>query len=896
MASTRIASLVATTVFGLTAPLSGQVAPPSADPALPARPAAAERFNLGLRGVYFIENQGQWSDASVHYGLKSRGLDVAFRESSFTMHLARECASTSRAREEAGFAPSPGSAGEGRRGGELLHHTNYEFNLSLEREALLPHGRGSSGEPAEYEHLTLTVTFPGSNPVAPRGAQPQAAKFNYFVGGEGRGTASNVPSFGAVVYENLYSGIDLLVTGNDDGVMKYEFHCAPGADYSQIRIHYEGIDSLCVNDDGDLEIATSFGTLLDGAPIVWQEGVNSLPRLRGGGPGRGSSDLVEMPIRASAQGSIHPHPDPPPQSRGREQSAAARQTIPARFELVDAATYRIALDAAPDPSLPLVIDPEVEWMYYLGGSGRDFANCVDSDETGGIMVAGITESADFEGARNTSHGGTDAFIAKLTDSGSLLWMTYLGGTLVDYATGVATSDGTHTYVAGETTSSNFVGQLNSHHGGATDAFALKVDSLGEVEWMVYLGGRSSDDARGIDLDAVGNALVAGSTQSTDFEGRNNGFHGRSDAYVAKVSPIGQIQWMTYLGGSGGDLGGDYGSGVAVDSAGSSYVTGWTFSLNFEGRINDPHGFFEVYDAFALKVSSAGRVQWMRYLGGGDWDYGWGIAVDQFGEVYITGDTRSAEFEGRNNAFHGGATDAFALRLSSSGALHWMTYLGGSSIESGNDIAVDRTGTSCVTGYTRSTDFEGRDNSFHGGGISGDCIVVRIDTSGVLEWMTYLGGSESEEGQDIAVDSDGQIVVAGSTVSTDFEGRSNSHHGSDFDAFLLKLRLADVPQLTVAPTCPSGGPIQIEWSGATPGGQVALIFARNTGSFIIPNNRPCAGTQLGLGSNQIQIVYNGHAGVNGSRTLNTTAGPGACGGYLQLLDLTTCGTSNVARVE
>jgi len=105
-----------------------------------------------------------------------------------------------------------------------------------------------------------------------------------------------------------------------------------------------------------------------------------------------------------------------------------------------------------------------------------------------------------------------------------------------------------------------------------------------------------------------------------------------------------------------------------------------------------------------------------------------------------------------------------------------------------------------------------------------------------------------------------------------------------------------PLLTVTPNCPSGGPIRIEWSGATPGGQIALIFARNTGSFIIPNNMPCAGTQLGLGANQIQLAWQGGAGPNGSRTLNATAGPAACGGHLQLLDLTRCATSNVVRVE
>jgi hypothetical protein len=104
------------------------------------------------------------------------------------------------------------------------------------------------------------------------------------------------------------------------------------------------------------------------------------------------------------------------------------------------------------------------------------------------------------------------------------------------------------------------------------------------------------------------------------------------------------------------------------------------------------------------------------------------------------------------------------------------------------------------------------------------------------------------------------------------------------------------RLSVAATCPAGGPIRVEWEGATPNGRAALIFARNTGSVTIPPQYPCAGTQLGLGASQIQLAWQGGGGADGSRILSASTGSGACGGYLQLLDLTTCGTSNVARVE
>jgi len=117
-------------------------------------------------------------------------------------------------------------------------------------------------------------------------------------------------------------------------------------------------------------------------------------------------------------------------------------------------------------------------------------------------------------------------------------------------------------------------------------------------------------------------------------------------------------------------------------------------------------------------------------------------------------------------------------------------------------------------------------------------------------------------------------------------------------FMARVIAVAPSQITLAVTaqCPGGGGIIVEWGGATPNGQVALLFARSTGNFIIPNNRPCAGTVLGLSSNQLQIGFTGGAGQGGSRMIQGNIGPGACGGFLQLVDLTTCGTSNTAEIR
>ena len=805
----------------------------------PAAPRSAESgtsMHLGLRGVYFVPNQGQWSDASIAYGFRTRGLDVAFRASSLTMHMTRETNESNNSTEA-----SPKRERGGARG--------------ISHEVCLADASGSLCERADFERLTLTVTFPGSNDVMPIGAKPQAAKFNYFVGEERR-AASDVPSFGKVVYPNLYDGIDLHVMGNDDGVLKYEFHVAPGADYSQIRIAYDGTHSLDVDSPGDLLNRTSSANGRRDAPAVWQMNHSS-------------------------------HLD-----------------IPAHFEPGGDHTARIALDGGIDSGSALFIDLEFSGLNSPQSEGYDEGSGIALDSAGNALITGRTTSIDFAGRNNAEGGNQDAFVAKVSPSGILQWMTYVGGSDFDHAYGIAVDGAGNSLVTGVTASIDFNGRKNEHEGGYShyDAFALRVSPAGALQWMVYLGGSGYDEGWCIATDDAGNALVSGRTESIDFEGRNNVCHGDRDAYVAKVSPTGALQWMTYLGGSDYDAG----SGIAVNSDGETLVAGSTRSNDFKGQINTYHD--GGLDAYVARVSASGMIQWMTYLGGNGRDEGNAIALDQADNALVTGYTESTDFEGRNNAYR--FYDAFVVKVNARGAVEWMTYLAGDDYDEGHGIAVDSAGNALVSGETRSIDFERRNNKHHGG--NSDAILFKVSHAGALEWATYLGGSGDryERGYAVAVDGADNAWVTGYSNSRDFEGRNNAYHGGTWDAFALKVSASGIlqwmtylggggegiPQLTATATCPSGGPIQLSWTGATGGGEIAILFARNTGSATIPNGNPCAGTVLGLGSNQIQIAYQGSAGANGSRTVNSTTGPGACGGYLQLLDLTTCTTSNVARIE
>ncbi|MCC5785873.1 MAG: SBBP repeat-containing protein [Phycisphaerales bacterium] len=681
-----------------------------------------------LRGVHFVPNQGQWEDA-VLYGFKSRGVDIAFDESSLTMHLHR--GSTHSERRVAAAVEEFGPFWcESRRQGWSWPQAHCWSGASI-----LDSGWTEVASDTEAtETLTLTVSFPSSNSSRPRGINPQAGRFNYFIGDDQSRWASDVPSYGTIVYEGIYDGTDLHVMGSD-GILKYEFHSAPGADHEQIRIRYDGIESLSIDGDGGLRIQTAFGTLRDNAPVVWQT------------------------------------------------IGGRREYLPSRFQILDTQTYTIELLAEPDPAHPVIIDPELDWMIYLGGSDWEEGAGVAVDGDGNALVTGRTISTDFSGRNNSFHGWKDAFVLKVSPSGQLLWMTYLGGTAGEWGRGIAVDADGNALVTGRTASTDFAGRNNAFHGGDRDAFALKVSSTGQLQWMTYLGGSAEEWGEGIGVDGAGNALVTGWTESTDFAGRNNSFQGGDrDAFALKVSPSGQLQWMTYLGGSAWDLG----VGIAVDGDSNALVTGRTLSTDFAGRNNSPFSAGPHYyytDAFVLKVSPSGQLQWMTYLGGSDSDSGRGIAMDADGNALVTGSTESTDFTGRNNSIHG-RRDAFALKVSSSGQIEWMTYLGGNGNDGGGGIVVDADGNALVTGSTGSTNFTGRNNRRHGG--TTDAFALKVSSTGQIEWMTYLGGSDRDTGSGIALDGDGNALVTGWTLSTNFVGRNNSFQGGLMDAFLLKL--------------------------------------------------------------------------------------------------------------
>lgn len=620
----------------------------------------------------------------------------------------------------------------------------------------------------------FSVTFEGAAPVSPAGHGRSDRKFNYHLGDEATRYRNGVPSFNAVRYHNLYPGITLELGGTRAG-LKYAFHVAPGANPALIRIRYEGIESLAPASDGALEIriAPGWPVLTDGAPFLYQDG------------------------------------------NGK------RQEVPGRFVLFDDHSCGFEVTGAYDPALPLIIDPEVAWGTYLGGSDADYGQAIAMDSSGNGYLAGSTNSSGWVsgGFDASQNGSSDVFVAKLDASGAHLWSTYLGGANADYGYAIALDSAANCYVTGYTyspawASGGFDTTLNNG-GSGYDGYVAKLDAAGGHLWSTYLGGTDADYGWGIAVDSGGNCYAVGYTNSPGWVSGgldtilNNGGSG-NDGYLVKLDTNGAHQWSTYLGGAGNELT----AGVATDSSGNCYVTGNTNSSGWMsgGFDTTQNG---VVDGYVIKFNTSGAHQWSTYLGGPDSDYGWGIALDVDRNCYVTGYTNSSGWAsgGFDTSFNG-SYDGFVLKLNSSGAHLWSTYVGGANMDRGWGVALDSMGNCFFSGYTNSPAWVsgGFDLTLNEGGTGYDGYIVKLDAAGLHRWSSFLGSAGSDQAYGIAMDPSGNGYVTGQTASSDWlsAGFDTTYNGN-VDAFVV--RILGLPAAPSTPGSTGVGTNTITWTWA-----------------------------------------------------------------------------------
>ena len=401
------------------------------------------------------------------------------------------------------------------------------------------------------------------------------------------------------------------------------------------------------------------------------------------------------------------------------------------------------------------------WATYFGGSGFENGNAYGSvipdnggglalDANGNAFITGFTTSTSgiaSTGAYQSASGGSyDIFVAKFGNTGARQWSTFLGGSGIDMGYGIATDPSGNAFVTGRTQSASGIATTGAYQtsltAGSFDVFVSKFNTSGALVWSTYYGGSGEDIGKDISTDPSGNIVFAGYTASTTGISTSGAYQasiggGSYDAFVAKLNSSGSgLVWATYFGGALAD----YAQGSATDAAGNVYITGYTLSTSgvaTTGAYQTTLG--GTTDGYIAKFNSAGVIQWATYFGGALYDLGRCMTTDAGGNVLVTGYTASTSGVATTGAYKttygGGTYDAFICKFSSTGAIRWSTYFGGSLIEYGLGITTDLSGNIFICGESTST--------------SGVTTTGAYQTANAGDFDTYIGKIQDLVGQNNA---------------------------------------------------------------------------------------------------------------------------------------------------
>jgi hypothetical protein len=693
----------------------------------------------------------------------------------------------------------------------------------------------------------------GNSDATMVGLDRLTATANYFAGNDPLNWREGVPKFAKLKCQAVYPGIDLIYRWSGSQ-LEYDFELAPGANPEDIKLEFEGADSVSIDAGGDLVLHTAAGQMVQRKPGIYQKANGRMRVVPGGYSVAGNLQASELntvagysggergdaEVVVALSGGSHPgggalavRQDVPLGGRGGHGYEAAAAGPPVQMYGNLGPVSLVGFSVGPyDRSRPLIIDPVLSFSTYLGGSDVDEGSAIAVDGSGNVYVAGITDSTNFPLLSSLQPGLTggqqEAFVVKLDPTGKLVYSTLLGGGGQNNSTSIAVDTAGNAFIAGFTDSVDFPTKsgVQAAKKGAVNSFVTKLSPTGALVYSTYLGGGDTDAATSIAIDGSGNACIAGTTTSADFPTVNaaqTSPGGLADAFVARLDPTGgKLIYSTYLGGSSDDLA----AGIAVDPAGNAYITGITASHNFPtaSALQAAHG-SGVFDAFVTKLDQTGRLVYSTYLGGSGADNGVRIAVDSAGSAYVTGDTASPNFPtvAPLQPALAGTSDAFLAKLNPAGsALVYSTYLGGSGIDGGMGIAVEPGGSAYVTGFTNSTNFPTA-NPIQAkyGGDPYDAFIARVSPSGsALEYSTYLGGGNLDSGLGLACDAAGNAYVMGLTASTNFPTAiplQAGYGGGASDVFVAKIN----PGPIVSSAAINGKKLIVTGSGFDQGARVLI---------------------------------------------------------------------------
>ncbi len=698
-------------------------------------PSSSSQVQSAMAGLplYFIENRGQ-ADGRSRFSLRGGG---------GTVHLTE---------------------------GGLL----FDF---LRIEKTDPEQKHSQADRRQGRRLVVGLDFAGANPHPEIDGQVESkARFNYLIGNDRSKWVTDVPSYGEVVYRDVYPAVDLRLY-DDNGLLRYDFIVRPGGRVEDIRLGFRGIDGLRL-DQGELVAATEFGEMRQSKPVIYQE---------------------------TSQGRVN---------------------ISGSFTVNSGFKYGFAVGAY-DRARPLVIDPQVMTLGYstfLGGGSNEQANDINWDSAY-IFVTGQTISSGFPtttGAYDESFNSVgDAFVAKIdpsaTGAASLVWCTFIGGSDADIANGIDVY-GDEAYITGSTYSSDFPvanqGFLNYNDG--SDIFVTRLNSAGSgLLASVCLGHVSpytgNEWGNGISVSTpIAVWICGGTTWGPTFYplATNRQTHGSltfGDAFMVQVNmgatPAALADIMVF-----GGTGGDEALAIAQDNS-RIYLTGYTSSTDFPVTAGAYQTTFQgsLSDGFVFKSDFGGGMIYSTYLGTSLPDKCTGVAIGS-GGAYVCGygyGTFPAGFA--SNGFDDtrthmeGYMSGFMARIhDDGGSLDYATYIETTENRMTTMARDIQTGgvsrSDCwVTGMTDNTLYGIPEKNYyqdHRGMY--DAFVTRYDTSASgadsCLFVSHIGGGVDEDSLAVA-GYNGSVVVAGWTESGAFPvsaGAFDSSHNGGKDVFVTML--------------------------------------------------------------------------------------------------------------
>ena len=446
----------------------------------------------------------------------------------------------------------------------------------------------------------------------------------------------------------------------------------------------------------------------------------------------------------------------------------------------------------------------VQWIARLASIQLDIGYGVATDSSGNVYLTGSGGSGAVVTAFNANGtafattipnaGSNDAFVVKYTTDGSVSWVTRIASTGVDTGFGIATDTLGGVYVVGQGGSATvtaynvggvgFPGTLTNV--GLGDAFIVKYNTDGAVQWTAKVGSTQADLGYAIATDTAGNVYVTGqggAATVTAFSSGGASFTptltnvGLGDAFIVKYNTSGIVQWNAKIASTQAD----FGRGIATDDAGDVYIigqggTGVTFQAFNSNQVafGTPTANSGSTDAFIVKYSTSGSVAWVARVASSAADIGYSIATDSSGNVYVTGQGGSnatvTAFNADTSAFgttlpSTGNNDAFIVKYNTSGVVQWVTRLASNNQDIGYSIWVDDNSNVYTTGQ-----FNGGAFSIYGQSVglfstttvsSRDAIIVKYNTSGAPQWVARIASSGVDQPYGIATDNSGNLYVTGS---------------------------------------------------------------------------------------------------------------------------------------